>query len=604
MLEVEGKTFHKFVEKKNYKTVIYDNNNDVNVVEAIIDFNDYNPNNFNVSEDIIVTKLGKFKEYSKSLHEEDFEKNYGNVFAELLFQRKRVFIEEGENSISIKAQSYIRKRGVGKKYFMVRKQTNYLSFNFKTRMFYTGVFRGKNKKKISTTLKVNPSYNYIYEMTYNLMINDSISVEDYLYFFLGKIWDKLELKNEQNFNTKNPYAHYSLTKYLISGVKIPNTWLQYTDLFIPIKEIRSSNMNLIDAVMKTAELKGSKIKRILNEMEFVDFDRLIVLYHMLGIDRFNKLNDTIFDSYYTSDGCGRPKEENPSGGRYWYALRKDYIKEFKENLPELSDKEKDRITSLNSKLDDIVFNTLCDHLGMKKELLKLGEDVKIKFETYQEFNLEHEEWSRLIDSYRKGEVERFYGEVKEIEMPIYYQEKIYYPVVLRKTIDYEQESQHQKNCVRGYSERSDCMIVSIREGSIDGNDRITVEYQFRKDQILNVQERARFNEKPTSMFSEVAKIVLETINLSYNLKTLKLPKMIKKYRNGNTIEKDSAFQESTGVLNDSKILTPYGKMVSMVPKWNIETNEIDTWVDLTELGEELYEVDPNNEWLNDFDIPY
>jgi hypothetical protein len=599
MLEVEGKTFHKFVEKKNYKTVIYDNNNDINVAEAIIDFDSFNPNNFNVSEDIIVTKLGKFKEYSKSLHEEDFEKNYGNVFAELFFQRKRVFIEEGENSISIKAQSYIRKRGVGKKYFMVRKQTNYLSFNFKTKMFYTGVFIGKNKKKISTTLKVNPSYNYIYEMTYNLRINDSISVDDYLYFFLGKIWDKVGLKNEQNFITKNPYAHYSLTKYLISGVKIPNTWLQYTDLFIPIKEIRNSNMNLIDAVMKTAELKGSKIKRILNEMESVDFDRLIVLYHMLGIDRFNKLNDTIFDSYYTSDGCGRPKEENPSGGRYWYALGKDYIKEFKEKLPELSDKEKDRITSLNSKLDDIVFNTLCEHLNMKKDLLKLGEDVKIKFETYQEFNLEHEEWSRLIDSYRKGEVERFYGEIEEIEKPIYYQEKIYYPIVLRKTIDYEQESQHQKNCVRGYSERSDCMIVSIREGSIDGNDRITVEYQFRKDHILNVQERARFNEKPSLTFSEVAKIVLETINLSYNLKTLKLPKMIKKYRNGKTIEKDSAFQEGNSALNNSEFLSEYGKMVSMVPKWNIETDKVDTWVNVMPLGGEQYDVDPYDELFND-----
>ena len=97
----------------------------------------------------------------------------------------------------------------------------------------------------------------------------------------------------------------------------------------------------------------------------------------------------------------------------------------------------------------------------------------------------------------------------------------------------------------------------------------------------------------------LSKIVLETINLSYNLKTLKLPKMIKKYRNGKTIEKDSAFQEGNSALNNSEFLSEYGKMVSMVPKWNIETDKVDTWVDLTQLGGEQYDVDPYDELFND-----
>ena len=57
----------------------------------------------------------------------------------------------------------------------------------------------------------------------------------------------------------------------------------------------------------------------------------------------------------------------------------------------------------------------------------------------------------------------------------------YYPVLLRKSMDYEKESQHQRNCVRSYSERPDCLIFSIRKGSIDGDERITVEYQYIKN---------------------------------------------------------------------------------------------------------------------------
>ena len=93
-------------------------------------------------------------------------------------------------------------------------------------------------------------------------------------------------------------------------------------------------------------------------------------------------------------------------------------------------------------------------------------------------------------------------------------------------MDYEKESQHQRNCVRGYSERPDCLIFSIRRGSTDGDERITVEYQYRKNEILNVQERARFNETPSLEFSQVAKIQLANINLLYKLGTLKLPKMV------------------------------------------------------------------------------
>ena len=554
MLQVEGKTFHKFVELKSYKTQTFKDHCNLK--------NKYSYN------DCMNTKNGNFFYDETHLSEDEFVKNFGNKFAQVHFTRQRVFIEESEKSISLKAQYYHKWRNVGQRYFVVRKQTNYFSFNFKTKMFYSGLFKGKNKTKIGNSMKVDPSYRSIRDLEYTLKIDDSIRTESYFYFFLEKIWDRLGLENPLNFETRNPFTHYSLTKYLIKGVKIPNNWIQYTDTFVPIKTLRSCNMNLVDGLMRLMKLKGSKVKRILNEFEYVNFDRLTGLYYLLGIDRFNKLPDKIFDYNFSKDGLYSKRQEIPVGGEYWYCMSEDYQKDFRSKLPHLTSKEKDRILYLSEHLDDGVYNSLIEHLHFKKKLMELGEDVKLKFENRSQFNEEHEEFSRLLDSYRKGEIERYYGEIDSLETPFEHEGETYYPVLLNKSIDYEKESQHQRNCVRTYSERPDCIIFSIRKGSNDGEERITVEYRFTKNEILNVQERARFNELPNETFSQVAKIQLANINLLYKIGTLKLPKMIKRYRSGKVVEQNATFE--IDLDNGTRV-------IPMTPRWDHRTDEFNNW---------------------------
>ena len=192
----------------------------------------------------------------------------------------------------------------------------------------------------------------------------------------------------------------------------------------------------------------------------------------------------------------------------------------------------------------------------------------MRFENRSQFNEEHEEFSRLLDSYRKGEIERYYGDVESLETPFKHEGETYYPVLLKQSIDYEKESQHQRNCVRTYSERPDCIIFSIRKGSNDGEERITVEYQFRKNEIVNVQERARFNELPNETFSQVAKIQLANINLLYKIGTLKLPKMIKRYRSGKVVEQNATFEIDFD--NGTRV-------IPMTPRWDHKTDEFSNW---------------------------
>ena len=564
MLKVEGKTFHKLVEKKDYRTELYHNFCDIYEKDKNIKYKNL------LSSYVITKNKDKFFSDTQFFTEEDFVKHFGNPCATVNFNRQRLFIEEGDDKISIKFQIHRKSRSVGSKYFLERKSTNYLTFNFKKKMFYSGTFSTKKKKVIGSIMKVNPTYYAIESLLRNIIIDESVKLDQYIYFFLEKIWDRMGIENPQNFQWDCMRSFYSLTYYLVNGIKIPNNWKKFTGIFFSKKELKKFDMNLVDTAIDKLKLNGSKVKQIFNEMDWVDFDKLYMTYNILGIDRFNKIENKYFYEYYCNDEIGIPIEDNKMGRHFDCFYEENNQYQLNRMSTPLTLKEKDRILGLIKYFyGHNKWSILLDHLDMKKQLINLGEDVKFKFTNISSFNLEHEEFSRLLQSYRKGEVERFYGNVDVLETTMEYKDKTYYPVLLRKTMDYEKESQHQRNCVRSYSERPDCLIFSIRKGSIDSDERITVEYQYRKNEILNVQERAKFNETPSVEFSQVAKIQLANINLMYKLGTLKLPKMIKKYRSGKEIEQQSTFDNETEV-NGSKI-------ISMVPHWDTYTPELSYW---------------------------
>jgi len=583
MLEVEGKTFHKFVEIKNYRTSLY------------LNYCDINQKNRNVLGLYVITKKkDQFYSDAQFHTEEDFVKHFGNPFADVHFDRKRLFIEESDDKISIKYQFYTKDRKVGVRYFTERKVTNYLTFNFKKKMFYSGTFSTKKKQIIGRSMKVNPTYFAIESFLRNIRIENSVAVDQYLYFFLEKIWDRMGIENPQNFQWDCMRSFYSLTYYLVNGIKIPNNWRKFTGTFFSKKELKKFDMNLVDTAMDKLKLKGSKVKQIFNEMEWIDFDRLYMVYNILGIDRFNKIENKVFGPYYGDETM--PMEMNQMGGSYecFYSDKEQFNQYFLgRTLVPLTPKEKDRILDLIPYFDHYKWRTLIDHLEMKKDLMNLGEDVKFKFTNMSSFNLEHEEFSRLLQSYRKGEVERFYGNADSLETPIEYEGETYYPVLLTKTSDYEKESQHQRNCVRGYSERPDCLIFSIRKGSTDGDERITVEYQYRKNEILNVQERAKFNELPSDEFSQVARIQLANINLMYKLGALKLPKLIKKYRSGKVIEQQATFDEMS--VSEKRYES---RIINMTPQWDTYTPELQNWQNEL-LDHEMIPVRDYDNWLDD-----
>ena len=164
MLEVEGKTFRKLVEKREYRTEVY---------------SDFCPLNENRMTQTWIKKTGeKFFHQDLFFSEDDYVTHYGNQLASVDFTRRRVFIEEGDDKISLKCQFYSSARRVGGKFFLVRKITRFLTFSFKTKLFYSGLYSSKKKKKMGSSLKVNPKIKTLESITFKSLriINLTTSV--------------------------------------------------------------------------------------------------------------------------------------------------------------------------------------------------------------------------------------------------------------------------------------------------------------------------------------------------------------------------------------------------------------------------------------------
>ena len=174
--------------------------------------------------------------------------------------------------------------------------------------------------------------------------------------------------------------------------------------------------------------------------------------------------------------------------------------------------------------------------------------------------VEHSEWSLLLQSYKTGVVDRFYGDdAYLVEKPIKYNDETFYPVLLKTTEQYENESMVQSNCVRTYSEKPHCFIVSLRKGDKNSNIRATIEFQFRKKELLRIQTLGRFNKLLLEEWNSPVDELTNFANYLYQKEFIKLPRMTKKYMNVKVNVLQSSFFE---------VETEKGVVHRMTPGWS------------------------------------
>lgn len=477
--------------------------------------------------------------------ENDFVKHYGNPLCSLFMVRYTIVVKKTDDKVSIKLFSYQRERLVGKKFFKVRTEVKFLTFNNKTSSLYVGNLINYHKKRKFTKsirknfFSENPILrfeNYIL----NITEKDQIIKKDVLTAFFNNIKNYEKYKNYSGIEIlyKNYLDHY--------GIKTPNNWASFIQSYPQPnkKDYVKNKLKFIDSFMNLSKLKGDRIRKILHNVNSFDSGKTFhELSEAYGYDFIISQKDDILTSIFENSNYSSPSLD----------------------IKQLSKNEKNKsfdILKLVFK-GDIDIYTFNDHVSMILRLRKF-EDVRWQSTDKKSFVDEHINLTNRLSFYTKGRYSRVYSDsfLNLIEHEINIGGTVYYPVVLRNSNDYNTESLIQSNCVKTYIEKASSMIVSLRKGSIDSDDRATIEFIIKNEngkiKFNRVQTLGRFNKTLSDEWKEPVKTLDNLLNSGGLLREFKLPELIvdisyKTFKSSSKFEKKDGYFDSI-LIWDNEII--------------------------------------------------
>jgi hypothetical protein len=148
-----------------------------------------------------------------------------------------------------------------------------------------------------------------------------------------------------------------------------------------------------------------------------------------------------------------------------------------------------------------------DHVDMIEKIQPYDSNIRINAKTWKDFNVEHTEFTKIINLIRKGWVTEYVFNnkmIQDIEKPITVELNIgddmnpefvtetLYPFILKREDDYAEEGAFMHHCVATYSDKDKSIIVSVR--TEDAKDRVTCEFTTQTGQM--VQARHFCNKQP------------------------------------------------------------------------------------------------------------
>lgn len=461
--------------------------------------------------------LSQFKLKETSNDKEFFLKNYSNVLCYLEYNSVIVVVEKYDNKVSFKLFQTVRRRGLTKRFFKTTKQLYYVTVNLKTGNIYNGRLFNYHKKK-SKHSSIQKNYftgGIIRNLTltlrsslgkFNLNERNEI-IKEIIRKFFEEIFGK-----DVIYDGENPDE--LLFKFYLNnrGIKYPNNFETFKYLFntpnlskILKQNIKKCDYKMVDAIMKTFKLKGDLIKRVLHKINHFNFELYSASINFFGdmVKQNEELSINILNSSNIHLNCFYDQKENFSKQeiKKIFNLFKDYV--------------------LTKKIHVITFS---DHFSMYDRIKRYGEiDLKWKSFDKNSFNEEHLDWSDKVSKYLNGTYVREYSNsMKEDLVEIKDLNFTYYPILLDSSREYNKESVIQSNCVRSYIDKPSSIIISLRKGHTESEDRATIEYNVYKGDnfidIKRIQTRGKFNSNLDKSWNEVLEKLDEIV---YNWKNNK-----------------------------------------------------------------------------------
>lgn len=477
-----------------------------------------------------------------SLLEETYVENYGNPLAKVSKSYTMVVVEKYEDKISLKVFWGFRERKVGDKWFKLSKNVQYITVNVKTGDVYTGFLHNFQKKK-KYNKKINKNYfasnpiNNIKHILRNLLYGYTTNHYDVSMEAISKFMREIDNGDGiEDLDFEKRLFIYYLNK---KNIKYPNNFDLYRSKLVGPnvrKQLKKCDNKLVDAFMKDKGLTGKQLKIALHNCNLLNIELYLKAKQLFGEDWINQESNFILyalNSTYNSDSWVLPTE-------FIELISKDELRRVFGMFKKVY---------FSGGLDSYSFH---DHIRMYTELKLYGErDLKwtSDADNKESFRNEHLDWTDKIQFYKKGYYDRIYPSYiyDLVQRPI----EDYYPVILNNSTSYNEESASQSNCVKTYIGRAQSLIVSLRKGSPNSDDRATIEYQISKDggkiKCRRVQSLGRFNSKLEEHWVTPIFKLDEYLLSCIKDRRFKTVEITKKCANGSFLESSSEWDDS-GVL--------------------------------------------------------
>lgn len=486
-------------------------------ISQIVDDGDF----FNVNSTKHLRPYSRWEIDQLHHSEEKYKENYGNPMCTIIHDRFTIVVGKTEDKTFIKLFTYFRKRERGQKFFRISTQVDYISFNHKTNSLYTGYitnyhkkrkFRKKVKKngfseepinKVKS--RINSHLSHHGKRDNQLMFEKNFIVEVVINTFI----DNIPGINRNNLTEPDNILYkFHLDKW---GVKLSDNWLSFNRSYPQPKkkDYVKSKMKYVDCIMNLHNLKGDKVRKALHQvLTFQGSECFHWACRFFGYDyiisKDVNLIKTLFESTHYS----------------YYLGVADEI---------LTKKEKDNCFMIFKLclIGEVDTNTFNDHLNMIQRVRKF-EDFKWVSNTWNTFSEEHYVLSEKLGFYTKGDYRRIYNQdfIEQSQLPII-SNGVYYPILLMSSKEYNVESFVQSNCVKGYVNKAESLIISLRKGSEDSKERGTIEYKIfelnKKIMLRRVQTLGRFNQRLNEEWDEVIQLLDSNIERLIDNKIFKLP---------------------------------------------------------------------------------
>lgn len=450
----------------------------------------------------VYDRKGHFNLKQKHHTKEVFDSNFKNPIFNLFHRRLTGVVAKNEDKVTLKFFLFSRNRRVDEKFVRISTNCAYMTYNFKRNALYVGTINNYHKKrKVTKSVKIFTFtsdivndllskfmtwHNFVCENTpVNLAANNGYSFNELVKHFIDNI-PGVNYDSER-YSTKTIYKTI-LTK---KNIKLCDNWGTFCGAFPQpkSKDFKKYGDRYLTSIMELNKLSGDKIKRVLHKVKKFNPELFRKAVSFFGNDYILGKKDEELQLIFESD-C------NP----YYTNLNFQNIH---------SKKERNCIFEIFKLMctGEIDVNTFSDHFIFYNSL-KNFENIKWTSTTYDEFREEHLNWTEMNEFYTKGTFRRIYNEKFEDEVlkPIFMAGVTYYPVLIKDSTEYNDESFVQSNCVKGYIKRPEAMIISLRKDSPQSKERATIEFRISFDTVIEikrVQTLGRFNKTLTDDWTDV-----------------------------------------------------------------------------------------------------